>query len=121
MVYLIAFREDTWFAPLCEFQLWNHLALAYGAQAQLIRNWSDVALPEGTPIIVAHEGGEIESRIFQHPENAAYVFGHTGLDLMGAVPHYDHLITIATPDSAVLWGVQVAAMILRDRQFQAQG
>lgn len=118
-VKLVAFREDTWFAPLAEYNLYNHLAIAYNCDSQLIRDWSEAVVPDGWPVILAYEHGELESRQFRHPENAVYVFGRTALDLLGAVPNPDVILRVDTPGSSLgMFGAQIAAIVLRDRQQQ---
>jgi hypothetical protein len=120
MIKLIAFREDTWFAPLAEYNLYNHISIAYNVQFQLIRDWSEAEIPEGHLLVVAHETGSIESKDFDHPsDNVVYVFGRTGLHLLGNVPNPDSVIRIDTPGSSDgVFGHQVAAIILRDRQIR---
>lgn len=93
---------------------WQHLARAFGAKANLIRDWSEVSLPEGTAIILADEKGAVESRDFAWPTgDIALVFGRSGQDL----PVAQHSsIKVATPEPISMFGITAAAVILRDRQ-----
>lgn len=112
----IVFREDTWFAPMAEHAMYQHLTEAFVAEFQLIRDWADAEIPEGWPVIVMHETGQVESRDYVHPENAVYVLGKTGQALLQAVSPYDDVLRIHSPFAQELWGIQVAAIVLRDRQ-----
>lgn len=120
MIKLIAFREDSWFTPMVEEQMFNHLAHAYGGEAQMIRDWSEAVVPENHTIIVAEEAGSLESKDYKHPADAVYVFGRTHMATATLINYCNPkvIIRIDTPQAVELWGIQVAAMILRDRQNQ---
>ena len=114
----IVFREDTWFAPMAENAMYQHLTEAYGAGFQLIRNWSEAEVPEGWPVLLLHESGVTDSRNFEHPSNAVYVIGKTSMSLTATVTDHDGVVVIKTPHAQELWGIQVAAMVLRDREVK---
>jgi hypothetical protein len=115
MVKIIAFYEDHWMAPGTDFAQWDHLCRSFGAELQMIRNWSEAIIPEGYPIIIADEEGTQESRVFDHPTDAVYVFGRSCQNLLVALPSCDYTIRIDTPEPISMFGVNAAAIILRDR------
>lgn len=118
MVKIIAFREDSWFVPATEYQIFNHLANAYGAELQMIREWEEAIIPTNIPIIVCDEIGTEESHTFKHPQDAVYIFGRTHMagSTLISLANPSNIIKIITPNPVCLWGIQVAAMIFRDRQ-----
>lgn len=118
MIKLIAFYEDQWMPPGTDYQQWNHLAMAFGAQLQMIRDWAAAVIPDGHIVAVADEAGTEDSTTYAHPADIVYVFGRSGQDLINLVPH-DVSISVSTPTPSSMFGISAAAMILRDRQWQS--
>lgn len=115
MVKLIAFYEDQWMPPGTDRAQWQHLAGAFGAQFQMIRDWSEAVIPEGHAVIAVDEFGEHESGAWTHPEDAVYVFGRSGQNLMSTVPS-DHQVKVTTPNAIAMFGISAGSIILRERQ-----
>lgn len=114
MVKLVAYYEDQWMPPGTDRAQWDHLARAFGATVQMIREWSEVQVPKGWPVVVVDEHGEHESGSWKHPVDVVYVFGRSGQNIATSVPA-DHSIKVATPKAVSMFGISAASIVLRDR------
>jgi hypothetical protein len=108
--------------------MWNHLTNAYGHEYKLYRptgfTWNDVTHnPDGWPVYLFDESGTdtlYPPAAFQHPTNALYIFGITGMDITAVVPpaSRDGVIKITTPNPVSFWGCEAAAIVLAHRYRQ---
>jgi len=119
MIKLIAFREIyAGFSHNVDYKMWEQLALAYGAEVQIIGDWNEAVIPDGHKIVLVESEGAEEITTFTHPENVVYVFGRTSLDIHGLIPHdcsNGECVRIDTPNPNGLFGVEAAAIVLHRR------
>lgn len=113
---IVAFKEHGWFGgddgSITEWRLWDHLCRAYGVSLQLVDVWEDIHVPPNSDLVVVDEEGVglLEDLDRVSADDSIYVFGRTGLSLMG-YPH-NRSIRIATPNPICLFGVEAAAIVL---------
>ena len=126
-IKVIAFYEDHWMPPGTDHAQWDHLCRAYGAELQMIRDWSEAIVPEGYDIFLLDEAGLMDlskpediitaveaSETGVMPENFILVFGRTAQDLMTAIPaeDYRYAFSITTPQAIPMFGVNACAIAL---------
>lgn len=124
-IKVISFYEDHWMPPGTDLAQWDHLCRAYGADLQMIRDWSEAVVPEGYAVILLDENGPIDlstpadviaaaqqSQAGALPENMVLVFGRTAQDLLTTVPDYYGAFRIMTPNEVSMFGVNAAAIAL---------
>ena len=114
-VKLISFYEDQWIAPGADRAYFGQLAKAFGVDWQMIREWSEAEIPEGSSIVVCEQVGSVDLKDFEHPEKAVYVFGRTGHNITNVIPSYDHSLHIPTPRNISLFSIEAASIIMVHR------
>ena len=116
---VIAFREKSWFDFACgwhtDYALYQQTCAAYGQPFEFVEE-----LPNQKTIVIVDENGKIPLEEFEHPEDAIYVFGRTGMDLMQLYPGYLS-VRINTPYKSSLFGCVACGIILEDRKRKANG
>ncbi len=115
MIRIVAHREAKWMDRRADSSQWDQLARAYEAELQLI-NDDDLYTTVDTTVVVVDEEGVTEIESFQHPDDATYIFGRTGMSVMN-FPH-DVSVRIDTPQPKSLFGVEAAAIVLQHRATQ---
>lgn len=110
---LIAWYDDGWFdSDVTDWRMWDHLCRAYGVELQMIREWREATIPEGSLIYLIAEDGTVEMSDHAVDRKGIYVFGRTHLDLLLEVGDYEASIHIGTPHPVSLFGIVAAAMLL---------
>ncbi|RLG68962.1 hypothetical protein DRN93_01465 [archaeon] len=116
---VVAFREKSWFEFSCgwhtDYALYQQTCAAYGQPFEFIEE-----VPKGRSIVIVDEKGDIPLEEFEHPEDAVYVFGRTGMDLKLLYPEYPS-VRIDTPYSSPLFGCVACGIILEDRKRKMNG
>ena len=137
MITLISLWENGWLDPAVEAFMWKQLAKAYEVDevvfAPLLLD-DGRSYPRQTPNIekaVEEVEGELvylmpskgeDLTEFDHPENAAYVFGNakqSNLPLSKAYP--GKVVYIPTPKKIDFFGISAAAIVLADRRQKYGG
>ena len=112
-VKIIAFREDGWMPPNTDWRMWDHLCRAYDVDVQLIDEWSEAVVPEGYAVVAFDQDGTDEVGAYTPPGDVAYVFGHTGQNLVVALEGVlTDAVRIDTPSDVSLFPVCAAAIAL---------
>lgn len=137
-ITVIAFYEDHWMPPGTDLAQWDHLTRAYGANLQMIRDWSEAEIPVGSWIVLLDETGytdlatigDIDTAIAASdagvmPEDITLIFGRTAQDLLTSIPEADwhYAFKITTPQAIPMFGVNACAIALfaLDQWARAQG
>lgn len=130
MVRIISFWEQGWNTPIKEYDLWHFPSREFkvdelvmipisGIFAQDIKEYQfyeDIERDDSVYVFIDEEGEE-DLEDFEHPENATYVFGRSGLSSMKVYKQEsDKSIKIKSPlNEGMFWGHQVACIVLYDR------
>lgn len=125
----ISFYEETWLVRAADRQQWKHVTAAFDCTVQLFDAagfvWDDATHnPDGLDVYVFDETGTqslLMPRPFNHPTDAVYVFGITGMDITRVVLSASRadVIRIDTPVTKSLWGCEAAAIALAHRYLQS--
>jgi hypothetical protein len=117
---VIAFYEDHWMPPGTDHAQWDHLCRAYGAELQMVRDWTEATIPVGSRVILIDEAGDDDITPFML-DHLVLVFGRSAQDLITAIPEneWDASFTIKTPNNVSMFGVSAAAIVL-DRYHGAR-
>lgn len=122
MVQLFALRERGWLQPDVEDFIWKQLRHAYGAQATLfatrdalIEALGATPLPRVFLLPAATERGEV-LEFYRHPASAVYIFGNAFDGLRDVRRATDAALTVYTPKQVDMFAVNVAAILLQDRE-----
>lgn len=109
---VIAWYDDGWFdSDVTDRCMWDHLCRAYGIGLQMIREWSEAVVPEGSCIYLIDEDGAVKMSDHIIDPSGVYVFGRTHLNLLREVGNHEVSIRIDTPNPISLFGVVAAAML----------
>lgn len=113
MIKVIAFYEDHWMPPGTDHAQWDHLCRAYGAELQMVRDWTEAEIPEGAQVVLIDEAGVSDVPLFII-EDLVLVFGRSAQDLITAIPSdkWDSSYVIHTPNNVPMFGVSAAAIVL---------
>lgn len=125
----ISFYEEKWLVRASDRQQWKHVTGAFACKFELFDDtdfvWDDaVHNPDGLDVYVFDETG-IQTLLlpapFEHPTDALYVFGITGMDITAVVPSASRadVIKLDTPVAKSLWGCEAAAYALSHRYLQS--
>lgn len=101
-----------------DYRQWDHLCRAFGAELQMISDWSEAIIPNGHSVVVLDEPGEHSLSSFEHPENVVYVFGRTGLNNLASFIDCDACVRIEYEPDLPLFGISACSMVLYDRSLK---
>ena len=118
MVKVIACRDHGWIDRKTDFQQWNHVCRAYGAFLELVEEPQEGIIPEGHTVVVLEEQGTTNLEDFDHPKDAVYVFGRSGLNGIQEMIDYDASVKIKTVDDVCLFGISAVGIVLYDRMMK---
>jgi hypothetical protein len=113
---IVSWRDDFFTGP-ADAALWNQLTRAFGLPCVKFFDDGNISLNDN--VVVFDENGSVCLRDFEHPDNATYIFGCTGMrDIHHEYPHalsvrieVPHLIS-----KQGLFGHQAAAIVLYDKE-----
>ena len=80
--HLIACREKGWLDFNTDNMQWSNLTRSFMATYDLIKDFSEIVIPDGYKVVVMDETGDVRLQDFQHPENAVYIFGRSTLNII---------------------------------------
>jgi hypothetical protein len=110
---IIAFYEDYWMPPGTDHAQWDHLCRAYGAELQMIRDWSEANISPNDHVVLIDEAGGDE---IPHLSvgNSVFIFGRSAQDLTTTIPEdeWDASYVIRTPNNTSLFGISAASIVL---------
>lgn len=119
---LFALRERGWLDERVEKAVWRQLKGAYREPFELFDSKDELAealsaldeprvflMPEAT-----RRG--IDLGQFDHPEPAVYIFGNAYDSLLSLPNGADRIVTVYTPKLVDLFAVNIAAIVLHDRE-----
>lgn len=134
MTAVAGYWELGWNTPIKEFDLWTHPLRDFGVEEFYMAPVSGIGvgakvyevpdlgelIPEqrlSKSIVFVDEGGATQLPEFDHPKDALYVFGRTGLSPLAAFGQEDdQSVVIPTrQDKGLLWAHQAAVIVLYDR------
>jgi len=116
---VVAFAESTWMDPKTDRRMWNQLGRAYGVTTSLWDQW-DPPDDAQSAVVLVDQRGATPLTEFEHPVEATYVFGRTGMNRMLQEIQHDHSVRIDTPHPISLFGISAAAIVLADREAKLQ-
>jgi len=132
MIRIASIWERGWNTPIKEADLWVMVAREFGIEKFLMTPVSGIdniyveefksmedaiaAYPDLT-IVFVDEKADDNLDEFIHPENALYIFGSVSVEAFNLYDENKHkAIKLTTPcNTALLWGHQIAALVLYDR------
>ena len=113
MIKIIAFYEDHWMPPGTDKAQWDHLCRAYGAELQMVRDWSEADIhPDEHVILVDEEGTEELPHLMMG--KVVFVFGRSAQNLTTSIPdtEWDAVYRIETPHAIPMFGISAASIVL---------
>ena len=113
---VIGMYEGGWMDSRTDRRMWDNLCRAYGAELQMVNDWSEAIVPVGFTVVVCDEEGKTDLADFTHPEDAVYAFGKSREGLGYLMQSQGVSLRITTPNSVSMFGVSAAAIILEDRK-----
>jgi len=115
---IAALRESGWLDRITDNAQWGNMTRSFGADLQLVKDFSEIVIPEGYSVVVMDETGEASLEDFLHPENAIYIFGRSTQNIIQDVFPHDHSVRMNTPEYKSIFGVSVACAVLYARSLQ---
>lgn len=115
-VKVLAFRDE-FFPARIDACLWRQISRSFNVKTTFINCGVETIDP--TNVVVFDETGSIPLTEFKHPENATYIFGATGMDMIQQ--YFPSAPCVRIEVSALvskqgLFGPQAAAIVLYDRE-----
>jgi len=144
---LIFIWDSGWFHPQAELTLWHDLAISYNIDTLVmipdlkIFDYQDLTFqkfetleealkalegkgtfvflePKSTIEEHGYKGEDLKD--FKHPTDAIYIFGNSGRSNIGSYnpERGDKIVYISTPVTTQIWSIEIAAMVLYDRELK---
>lgn len=143
MIGLLFIWDEGWFHPNMEITLWHDLAVAYNVDLLIMipdmkrYNYQDIIFEKYDDInealnnhpdltfvflepksIADQHGIPCESlSTFDHPKDALYIFGNSGVSNIGLVnlDRGDKVVYVPTLTDRQIWSIECASIVLYDR------